>query len=169
MNIQIKSWITGRVLFEGEFGSLKLCVEAAVKARADLAGADLAGAIYEGPPAATPEQATTNLDVVREIILAEPNRLFMGHWHDNDGWKKRTCAEEAVCGTTHCLAGWLQVCSTDEAVRKLPAAFAGAIQAPVAGKMFYRDTGEVMDWLKNRDYAKEQADAMIAEGEFGTW
>ena len=35
---------TGALRFEGEFGSLKLCVEAAVKAGADLAGANLAGA-----------------------------------------------------------------------------------------------------------------------------
>jgi hypothetical protein len=30
----------------------------------------------------------------------------MDYWHDNDDWRERTCAEEAVCGTTHCLAGW---------------------------------------------------------------
>ena len=35
---------TGALRFEGEFGSLKLCVEAAVKAGANLARADLAGA-----------------------------------------------------------------------------------------------------------------------------
>ena len=42
--IQIKSRFNGSVLFEGKFGSLKLCVEAAVEAGANLAGADLAGA-----------------------------------------------------------------------------------------------------------------------------
>jgi len=35
---------TGAIRFEGEFGSLRLCVEAAVKARASLADANLAGA-----------------------------------------------------------------------------------------------------------------------------
>lgn len=48
MNYQIKSWLDGKVLFEGEFGSLKLCVEAAVKADANLAGANLAGAYLAG-------------------------------------------------------------------------------------------------------------------------
>ena len=43
-HFQIKSRFYASVLFEGEFGSLKLCVEAAVSAGANLAGADLAGA-----------------------------------------------------------------------------------------------------------------------------
>ena len=42
--IQIKSRFSGALLFEAEVGSLKLCLEAAVEARANLAGADLAGA-----------------------------------------------------------------------------------------------------------------------------
>ncbi len=48
MKFQIKSWFNGGVLFEGEFGSMKLCVEAAVKTRADLTGADLTGADLTG-------------------------------------------------------------------------------------------------------------------------
>ena len=44
MNFKIESRWDGGVLFEGEFGSLILCVEAAVKADANLAGANLAGA-----------------------------------------------------------------------------------------------------------------------------
>ena len=43
-NFKIKSWMNGKVLFEGKFGSLKLCLVAAVKAGADLRGADLRGA-----------------------------------------------------------------------------------------------------------------------------
>lgn len=42
MKIEIKSWLDDSVLFSGEFGSLKLCVIAAVKSGADLSGADLA-------------------------------------------------------------------------------------------------------------------------------
>ena len=42
--VQIKSRWSARVLFEGRFGSMRLCVEAAVKAGANLAGANLAGA-----------------------------------------------------------------------------------------------------------------------------
>lgn len=44
MKFQINHRITGAVLFELECGTLRLCVEAAVKARADLAGANLADA-----------------------------------------------------------------------------------------------------------------------------
>ena len=44
MKIEIKSWYDGKILFEGEFGSLKLSVEAAVKSGASLDGANLDGA-----------------------------------------------------------------------------------------------------------------------------
>ena len=44
MNFKITCRFTGALRFEGEFGSLKLCLEAAVKAGADLADANLAGA-----------------------------------------------------------------------------------------------------------------------------
>ena len=48
MHIEIKSRYNGSVLFAGEFGSLKLCVEGAVKSRADLRGADLSRANLPG-------------------------------------------------------------------------------------------------------------------------
>ena len=48
MVFEIKSRWDGSVLFSLECGSLKLCVEAAVKANAYLAGADLAGAYLAG-------------------------------------------------------------------------------------------------------------------------
>ena len=41
---EIKHQLTARVLFEKECDSLKICVEAAVKSRADLRGANLGGA-----------------------------------------------------------------------------------------------------------------------------
>lgn len=44
MNYEIKHGITGAVLFSLECGSLKLCVEAAIRAKTDLSGADLSGA-----------------------------------------------------------------------------------------------------------------------------
>jgi hypothetical protein len=119
-----------------------------------LGGANLGGANFEIPPA-TPEQAIKNLDVVAELILSDPKTLYMDHWHETDEWKARTCAEEAVCGTTHCLAGWLQVCSTDPKVRELAPNVAGFIQAPQAAKMFYSTNSEVLDWLKNREYTNE--------------
>ncbi|HZS71040.1 MAG TPA: DUF5758 domain-containing protein [Candidatus Acidoferrum sp.] len=44
MKFEIKSWITGGVLFSIETDTLKLAVEAAVKSRANLSGANLYGA-----------------------------------------------------------------------------------------------------------------------------
>ncbi len=41
MHIEIKNRFTGTVLFEGEFASLRACVEEAVRVRADLSGANL--------------------------------------------------------------------------------------------------------------------------------
>ena len=53
MQFQIRCRFTTKVLFEGDYPTLKACVEAAVKAganlsRADLAGADLSGAKLSG-------------------------------------------------------------------------------------------------------------------------
>jgi uncharacterized protein YjbI with pentapeptide repeats len=131
---------------------------------ADLRGADLRGAYLRGADLrgdlkhADPEQAVANLDKVREIILDQPNRLYMGHWHGSENWINHTCAEETLCGTTHCLAGWLQTCSTEEEIRRLDNTFlAGVLSAPVAAKMFYRENSEVMDWLKARKYAEAAA------------
>jgi hypothetical protein len=138
----------------------------AVLRGADLRGADLRGAVLSGAdlrgavldaPVATDEQAVANLDRVREIILDDKARLEMNHWHADDAWQSRTCAEEAVCGTTHCLAGWLQVCSTDEKIRKLTPEIAGVLLAPVASKMFYREADEVLGWLEKREYVSELA------------
>ena len=42
--LQIKCRFSGVVRFEGEFGLMKLCAEAAVNSRADLSGADLSRA-----------------------------------------------------------------------------------------------------------------------------
>lgn len=118
--------------------------------------ADLSGAVFDIEPA-TPEQAIKNLDTVREIILDKEDRLFMADWHLSDDWKTRSCLEEAECGTGHCLAGWLQVCSTDPKIRGLDAETAGILCAPVASKMFYKTDGEVLEWLRDREYAKEGA------------
>jgi hypothetical protein len=103
----------------------------------------------------TPEQQAANLDKVAAIILDSGDRLQMNLWHKDDSWKGKTCAEEAVCGTTHCLAGWLQVCATDPEIRNKEPEVAGAMQAPVAAKMFYQSSDEVIAWLRGREYAKE--------------
>ena len=172
MKVTVKSYFTGSVLFELETESLKKCLEVAVLSGADLRdavlrGADLRGAVLSGAVLsgavlsgadqifATDEESIEHLDAVREIIIEDQARLNMGHWHGSDEWVNRTCAEEAVCGTTHCLAGWLQVCATDPKVRSKPAHIAGVIQAPIAAKMFHRGPTETLAWLTERKYVTE--------------
>ncbi len=46
--MEIKSRITSKVLFSMETDSIKVCLEAAIKAKADLQGADLQGADLHG-------------------------------------------------------------------------------------------------------------------------
>jgi hypothetical protein len=48
MKIEIKSWITGDVLFEGDFSCLADAVKSAVKSRANLSGVKLTGANLYG-------------------------------------------------------------------------------------------------------------------------
>ena len=136
----------------------KLALKMAITAKADLRGSDLRGSDLRDSDLrqwATPHQAIENLDKVRAIILDQEDRLQMDHWHGSSEWVKNTCAEEAVCGTTHCLAGWLQVCSTDPKIRGLDAHLAGMVSAPIAKKMFFRDGGAVIDWLESRAYVAE--------------
>ena len=73
--IEIKHHFSGRVLFALECDSIKLCVEAAVKARANLAGAylagaNLAGADLAGADLASANLARANLARVSEVIAA---------------------------------------------------------------------------------------------------
>ena len=92
---------------------------------------------------------------MREIVLDDEKRLNMGHWHGDDGWRERTCAEETLCGTTHCMAGWLQVCTTEPALKTVEAHTAGVMAAPIAAKMFYRGDAEALEWLRDRKYVAE--------------
>ena len=48
MRIEIKHWLTGSILFEGDFSCIKTAVEAAVANRASLDGARLDGASLDG-------------------------------------------------------------------------------------------------------------------------
>jgi hypothetical protein len=173
---------SSKVLFECELPeglasglAMRHALEKAVQQNADLSDADLRGAdlrgadlrdaylrgaYLRGAERATDEQAIANLDKVREIILDDKKRLEMGHWHaDESDWKNKSCAEEMLCGTTHCLAGWLQVCSTDKTVREMETQLAGIVQAPVAAKMFFRSGDEVLSWLDERKYVTELAES----------
>jgi hypothetical protein len=108
---------------------------------------------------ATRQQAVENLDRVREIVIADAKRLYMGHWHGDDTWRGRTCAEETACKTTHCLGGWLQVSSPVPEIRNsLDAQRAGFFAAPIAAGMFFQPSERVIQWLTDREYAKERAE-----------
>ena len=62
--IQIKSWLSGKVLFEHtqEGNSVSITLQAGIKAGANLAGANLAGANLDGANLAGAYLARANLD-----------------------------------------------------------------------------------------------------------
>ena len=115
----------------------------------------------------TPEEAIAILDKIRTVVLNTEDRLDMSDWHsasskvDNsrgyiyNNWKGKTPEAEMECGTAHCLAGWLQVCSTNKLIRDQSAQFAGIISAPAASNMFFKTEDEVLQWLKSRAYVEE--------------
>ena len=177
----IKHRFTGSILFSLECESLKICVEAAVKARADLAraylalanlaGADLAGAYLAGANLAGAYLARANLagakhdpaspeeiarlDAIREIVLPKPERLRMESWHSPNWTPEHTPEEEHACGSAHCLAGWLQALCPDPKIRELSAESAGRKLAPASSSfMFYTSDAVALQWLKDRAYAK---------------
>ena len=126
----------------------------------DLSGSNLRDSNLSGSdgnplPRATSKQAIENLDKVREIVLDNEARLNMNHWHGSNSWTTRTCAEETLCGTTHCMAGWLQVCTTEPALKNISAQLAGILAAPIAAKMFYSSTEQAVAWLRDRKYVAE--------------
>ncbi len=110
------------------------------------------------------EDVIANLDRVREVLLRNSNRLDMGEWHGNWSWRDKTAEEEVECGTTHCLAGWLQVLCPEPMVRlKFPPYDAGKFLAPIAVKMFFAPGYVVKKWLYDRAYVRELA--ALEEGE----
>ena len=81
----------------------------------------------------------------------------MNSWHSNN-WEFETIPDvPGECGTTHCLAGWAQALSKDIAVRQLPASVAGIVLIPTASHMFYETNENAMCFLRDREYAKEEA------------
>jgi len=156
--------LTGAVLTGADLRGADLTgavLTGAVLRDAVLTGADLTGADLTGTYAAkraTNEQSIESLDKVRAIVMDDSARLEMGHWHGDDAWKARTCAEETLCGTTHCMAGWLQVCSTDPEIRAMDTLTAGVLSAPVAAKMFFRDGEAAFKWLESRQYVADIAE-----------
>jgi len=166
--------LTGAVLTDADLTGAVLRgadLAGAVLTDADLTGAVLTGAVLRGAVLtgavlrgavlgkhATNEQSIESLDKVRAIVMDDRARLEMRHWHGDDAWKARTCAEETLCGTTHCMAGWLQVCSTDPEIREMDTLTAGVLAAPVAAKMFFRDGETAFKWLESRQYVADIAE-----------
>lgn len=105
------------------------------------------------------KEEISRLDEVREIILKTPNRLRMVWWHGKDSseiWSPETLkSTEVDCGTTHCLAGWLQVCSEDPGIRGMPTRIAAQFLLPsIPSKIYYDTEKDVIEWLRDRVYAK---------------
>ena len=85
---QIKSRWTGAVLFEGQFDTMRLCIEAANLAGANLAGADLAGANLAGANldgAVIRDSVTLNRAPIRTAQRSDGYTFFL---HDtSDGYR----------------------------------------------------------------------------------
>ena len=132
---QIKSRLTGAVLFEGKFQSLKLCIVAAAKLGinlrgadlrdADLRGADLRGVNLSGAKGIPPAPKIENLDGKILAAIEAGGKLNMSSWHG---------PENHWCGTTHCRAGWA-IHEAGELGKKLQ----DAVGPEVAGALIYND------------------------------
>jgi uncharacterized protein YjbI with pentapeptide repeats len=87
MKIQIKSRWSNKILFEGEYNSMKECVVDANLSDADLSGADLSDAKLSGVP------KIENIHQAVYAAASQPNAFEMANVH--------------TCETTHCRAGWV--------------------------------------------------------------
>ena len=117
MKIEIKHWISGSVLFEGDFSSLADALVAAVKGKTNLKGAYLYGAYLKGAylEGLPPIPKVKNIDsAILAAVKAEGAHLDMAGWHG--------------CGTTHCRGGWA-ITLAGEAGRKLEEATSSELAA----------------------------------------
>ena len=58
------------------------------------------------------QQIIDRLNLVREAILEQPSRFYMGYWFDATNaiaLEKPLIGSEPQCGTTLCLAGWMSL------------------------------------------------------------
>ncbi len=169
MLCEIKHRWTGAVLFAKECASLKVCVEAAVEARANLSAADLRGADLNaanlsgadlrgadlrgahGLDLATPEESEAMLAKIAEVVLSQPKRLNMAHWHGQSWDATHTPPEEEhSCGTAHCLAGWAQALCPVPLIRRMDPERAGIMLIPTAAHMFRKTDAEALEFLRTK-------------------
>lgn len=74
--------------------------------------------------------------------IIETNRLYMNHWHQNENWKNQTIEQIHACGTTHCVAGWIQIFEKDK-YNDMSAQEAGTKCAPNLVTIFNKTNEEV--------------------------
>ena len=90
MKIEIKSWMDGRILFEGEFGSMRICIEAAIKSRANLSRADLSGANLSGADLSGAYLSWADLNDIKDAAVALARTSIVPQTGSFVGWKKLT-------------------------------------------------------------------------------
>ena len=109
MLFEIKSWIDGQVLFALECGSIKACVEAGVKARANLSRANLSWANLSGANLSWVDLFGANLSGANlswqsHDLLAEILRREAG-----DDIKRRSFAGLILVSRDWCWATWIKL------------------------------------------------------------
>ena len=97
----------------------------------------------------TLEQQIELLDKIREKILENPDHFNMHSWHSS-------------CGTSHCIAGWAQVLTTQE-TESSEAEDVGRTLLPDFAKFFYGNTGFLKKWFEARAYALKHGEVAKAE------
>ena len=75
--------------------------------------------------------------------LLASGRVVMSTWHQNENWKTKTI-EEVIhnCGTTHCVAGWIQIIEKDK-YNDMTAEQCGNTCAPNLAPLFFKSEAEV--------------------------
>ncbi|MEB8381463.1 hypothetical protein NYW84_10485 [Acinetobacter junii] len=86
----------------------------------------------------TLEKQIELLDQIREKILENPEHFNMSSWHSH-------------CGTSHCIAGWAQVLTTQE-INSSTAEDVGRELLPDFANFFYGRTGYLRKWFEARAY-----------------
>ncbi|WP_298118067.1 hypothetical protein [Flavobacterium sp.] len=74
--------------------------------------------------------------------LLKSNKLVMSRWHENENWKNQTYDEVIGCGTTHCVAGWIQIFEKDK-YNEISAEECGIKCAPNLAHLFYKSEEDV--------------------------
>lgn len=123
------------------------------------------------------------LDKIREIVMARPEQFDMSKWHgeiphlrltnENNVFykphleRRKIFAEHGSCGTSHCIAGWVEVLIAAMPEMKLEqyvdwthqpstTAMIASQILPDFESVFYRTNAQGYFWLENRVYASRE-------------